>query len=164
MRHVDRGFVGLAVVNALCGMGLGIWMSRANDYTLVPLHAHLNLIGWVTFAVFGLAYRTGIAKDDGWAAVHFWVSAAAIATFSLGIAVALLFGRSGPVYAGAALMIASMLLFGLNVARAAASPAGRRDPRAKIGGPARRRPGLGDSVPAAAAWRAAGRGAVRLHR
>ncbi len=126
MRHVDRWFLGLAVLDALAGMGLGMWMGVADDYTLLPLHAHLNLLGWVTFAVFGLAYRTGLARNDIWAAVHVWLSAAAIATFSLGVAIAILLGRPKPAYAGAGLMFASMLLFGINVWRAgAAGRAGR---------------------------------------
>lgn len=163
MYRVDRGFIGLAVLNALCGMALGLWMSKANDYTLVPLHAHLNLLGWLTFAVFGLAYRTGIARQDRWAVVHLWVSAAAILMFSVGIAIALLFGRPQLVYAGAALVVASMLLFGINVARAGLRSLRRRAPFRGVATPAERRRVTGGAV-TADDWQPVGPDVLRLHR
>lgn len=163
MYRVDRSFIGLAVLNALCGMALGLWMSRANDYTLVPLHAHLNLLGWLTFAVFGLAYRTGIARQDRWAVVHLWVSAAAILVFSVGIAVALLFGRPQLVYGGAALVVASMLLFGVNVARAALHSLRRRLSYRVLASLAERRRAVGDAV-AADDWQPVGPRVLRLGR
>ncbi len=33
---------------ALCGMGLGIFMGISHDFSLTPVHAHVNLLGWVT--------------------------------------------------------------------------------------------------------------------
>lgn len=137
MCNIDRYFLGLALLAALAGMGLGIWMSLANDYSLMPLHAHINLLGWVTFVLFALAYRTGLAKNDVWAAAHFWVSFAAIVIFSAGIWIALTLGRPKPAYVGAALMVASMMLFGINVLRAKtglvveARPARRGQPHAR---------------------------------
>ena len=47
----------LASVTALAGMSLGIYMGIAQDHSLMPVHAHLNLIGWVTMFLMGLYYR-----------------------------------------------------------------------------------------------------------
>ena len=36
---------------------LGIWMGMHEDFTLAPVHAHINLLGWVTLALYGLYHR-----------------------------------------------------------------------------------------------------------
>ena len=46
-----------AACAALAGMALGIRMGMAQDFALAPVHAHLNLLGWVTMSLFGLYYR-----------------------------------------------------------------------------------------------------------
>lgn len=46
-----------AAVTGLTGISLGIYMGIAEDHTLMPVHAHLNLIGWVSLFLFGLYYR-----------------------------------------------------------------------------------------------------------
>jgi hypothetical protein len=48
----------LAALMALTGMAMGIHMGAVQDFTLAPAHAHLNLVGWVTMAVYGLYYRS----------------------------------------------------------------------------------------------------------
>ena len=52
-----------AAVAALCGMSLGIFMGVRGDFTLVPVHAHINLLGWVSLALYGL-YHRGVARAD----------------------------------------------------------------------------------------------------
>lgn len=47
----------LAAIMALVGMGMGIYMGSAQDFTLAPAHAHLNLLGWVTMAIYGLYHQ-----------------------------------------------------------------------------------------------------------
>jgi hypothetical protein len=56
MRY-DVIFFGTALVCLLVGEGLGIYMGISQDFLLVPAHVHLNLLGWVTLALFGLAHR-----------------------------------------------------------------------------------------------------------
>jgi hypothetical protein len=41
----------------LAGETMGVWMGLAHDFTLAPVHAHLNLLGWVTLAAYGLIHR-----------------------------------------------------------------------------------------------------------
>jgi hypothetical protein len=41
----------------IVGMCLGIWMGIREDHTLGPVHAHLNVIGWVSVAIIGLYHR-----------------------------------------------------------------------------------------------------------
>jgi hypothetical protein len=54
---IDALFLRLAALYALLGMGLGIWMGISGDHGQYPTHAHINLLGWVSFALYGLIYR-----------------------------------------------------------------------------------------------------------
>lgn len=41
----------------LClGVGIGMFMAFGHDFTLRPVHAHVNLLGWVTNALFGMVH------------------------------------------------------------------------------------------------------------
>jgi hypothetical protein len=55
--RIEQYCIAVAATAALCGMGLGIFMATNQDFTLMPAHAHLNLLGWVTMALYGLYYR-----------------------------------------------------------------------------------------------------------
>jgi len=67
-------------------------MSVTGDFRAVPVHAHVNLLGWVSLAIIGMLYRmypdlarTRLAK------VHFWLH-----NISLPVAmIALFFFRRG---------------------------------------------------------------------
>ena len=56
MKSLSYWFLSVAVLQALVGMGVGIFMGITGDYTLAPAHAHSNLLGWVSMAIFGLYY------------------------------------------------------------------------------------------------------------
>lgn len=47
----------LASLCAVAGVALGIVMGITHDHTLTPVHAHTNLIGWVSLFLFGVYYR-----------------------------------------------------------------------------------------------------------
>ena len=55
--RIEQYCIAVAATAALCGMGLGIFMATSQDFTLMPAHAHLNLLGWVSMALYGLYYR-----------------------------------------------------------------------------------------------------------
>lgn len=51
-------FITVALLCLLVGEVFGIWMSQSPErFPLHPAHAHLNLAGWVTLALYGLAHR-----------------------------------------------------------------------------------------------------------
>ncbi len=56
MPRVSAAFYLVGVLLVLCGMALGEYMASHQDYTLMPVHAHANLLGWVTLALFGTFY------------------------------------------------------------------------------------------------------------
>ena len=45
-----------APLYAVLGMVFGIYMSASGDHTFSPAHGHLNLLGWVTIALYGAFY------------------------------------------------------------------------------------------------------------
>jgi hypothetical protein len=103
----------------LCGMAFGIWMSATGDHTLAPAHAHLNLIGGVLLAIFGIFYTIvpGMANSMI-AKIQVMVTHLAVWTMFPGIILAI--QARGDILAktGAILGIISIVLFIYQVARA----------------------------------------------
>jgi len=56
MPRVSAAFFALGVVCVFFGMLLGARMGASEDFTMMPVHAHLNLLGWVTMALYGTFY------------------------------------------------------------------------------------------------------------
>jgi hypothetical protein len=50
-------FLKIAVVYVFLGALLGITMGIRQDFSLVPVHAHILLLGWATLALAGLIYH-----------------------------------------------------------------------------------------------------------
>lgn len=50
-------FLRIAVLYLLVGVTLGIVMAASHDHRMAAVHAHVNLLGWVTMALFSLFYR-----------------------------------------------------------------------------------------------------------
>jgi hypothetical protein len=123
MRSIDKAFFTLAVLMALVGMLLGIQMGMAHDFQLVPVHTHINLVGWVSLALFGIGYRLGLAKAGALAVFHFWIAAAGAILLPVGIYLATTRQQETVVIIGSLLTLASMLLFLVNVVRAWNTPA-----------------------------------------
>ena len=74
MKNISSWFLRLAALYLLAGVGFGIYMASTKDFSLRPLHAHLNLLGWVTMGLFGLFYRSWpAAAETKLAKVHFWL-------------------------------------------------------------------------------------------
>jgi hypothetical protein len=116
MRGIAFGFFSLGVLWVTMGMILGLYMGAHNDFTLAPAHAHLNLVGWVTFALFGLYYHvTPAAAASGMARIHLGVAVIGLVIMVPGIAIAATGGAELPVFIGSLISFASMLIFGFTV-------------------------------------------------
>jgi hypothetical protein len=112
-------FLRLAPLLALLGMGLGIVMGISQDHRFQTLHAHINLIGWVSMFLAGLYYRLVPAADGRLAHWHFGLATLGLAALATGL-VGLAFGeRSFEPFAvaGSLLTIASMAIFAWIVVR-----------------------------------------------
>ncbi|HWI09958.1 MAG TPA: hypothetical protein VNU48_01370 [Burkholderiaceae bacterium] len=74
MPNISNWFLRLAVLYLIAGIGLGLFMAASNDHSMKPVHAHLNLLGWVTLTLFGLFYRAvPTAAATTLAKLHFWL-------------------------------------------------------------------------------------------
>ena len=90
MRGVALWFLVSAIIYVLVGMSFGIWMAVNQDFQLAPVHGHLNLIGWVTMALFAFYYhQVPQAAEGPLPKLHFVVATVSIWLMVPGIAMAL---------------------------------------------------------------------------
>ena len=86
MPNIDRWFLRIAVIYALMAMVLGIVMGISQDHTQMPTHAHLNLVGWVSMAIYALVYRQyPQAAQSRLALPHFWVANIGAVLLTVGV-------------------------------------------------------------------------------
>ena len=122
MPRVSYAFFIVAFVCGLCGMVMGMAMGATENFTLMPVHAHLNLLGWVSLAIMGGFYALAGARASNRLA---WIN---LAVSSLGILLCipslalLVMGDKSVVpflITGEVSLVAGMLLFGSNLILAA---------------------------------------------
>jgi hypothetical protein len=56
MPRVSAAFFMTGALCLLIGMCWGMAMAGTQNFTLMPAHAHLNLLGWVTMSIYGTFY------------------------------------------------------------------------------------------------------------
>src|SRR3954451_4970760 len=56
MPRISFFFFTTGALFVLAGVGLGIWMGINENFTLAPVHAHINLIGWASMGLMGAFY------------------------------------------------------------------------------------------------------------
>ena len=118
MKKADSLFLALAATYLVIGMGLGIQMGAAQDFQLAPVHAHINLVGFASHAIFGMAYRLWPDMKVGWLAkAHIWLFIPAAPLFMIGIAVALTTHSEGLVIAMSMALFLATLSFCINMWR-----------------------------------------------
>jgi cbb3-type cytochrome oxidase subunit 1 len=122
MPRVSAAFYFVGVLFVLIGMSLGQYMAAKEDFLFTPVHAHLNLLGWVTMALYGTFYA--LTKDTysprlAW--TNFWLSTLSMAAMAPMLALLLKTGDSatwGPrlgIAGGVAML--GLLVFALSVSR-----------------------------------------------
>jgi len=118
-----------AIALGLTGILIGIAMAASHDHAVMPAHAHLNLLGWVSLFLMGIFYRLHPALDATRAAL-IQVGAWIVGTVVLAIGVAAIhlgYPAAEPVAViGSLIVLGAMIGFavivfrGLAPARAAA--------------------------------------------
>lgn len=118
MRNVSVLFFTTATLAVTGGMVWGILMAATHDHTLSGAHAHLNLVGWATMALFGIYYALTARAATGWLPlVHFGFALTGLLALVPGIALALSGGGEGLAILGSILTLVSMLIFLFTVLR-----------------------------------------------
>src|SRR5260221_10173371 len=96
MRGVSAWFFGSAVVYGMLGVLLGNIMGESEDHSQLVTHAHLLLIGWVSFAIFGFFYHLFPGRAaSALARVHFGLAQVSYLALILGLFL-IFSGNTGP--------------------------------------------------------------------
>jgi hypothetical protein len=107
-----------AAVYFIVGIALGIYMASTGNYTLMPVHAHVNLLGWLSLAVAAVLYRLWPeAAATRLAKAHFALYNAGFPIMTIALVLFLRgVSKAEPFVAlGAVLLGAGVLSFTLNV-------------------------------------------------
>jgi len=122
--NVSNWFFRLGVLAVLIGMSLGVWMGKEQNFTLSPVHAHLNLLGYVSMFLYGFFYRSFPGTGTGLLAkLHFACAVLGVLLMIPSLAMMLLEDlRFVPVLlAGEGFAVVGMLIFAVIVFRATGS-------------------------------------------
>ena len=92
MNRFDLQFLVLAALSLIVGVSMGIFMAASHDHQLMPVHAHINLVGWASLALFGLVYRAYPSLGARrLARLHILLAGSAAVLLPPGIALAVLY-------------------------------------------------------------------------
>ena len=76
----------IAVLYWIVAVCWGIYMGATEDFTDVAVHAHLNLLGWVSLGLCGIVYALAPhLAETGLAKVHFWLHNIGLPLLMLGV-------------------------------------------------------------------------------
>jgi hypothetical protein len=111
-----------AVVFAVAGIAMGIAMAASQDHSVMPAHAHLNLLGWVSLFLIGTYYRLHPPLDASRMAVAqvvVWIMGTLILTTGVA-AIHLGYTSAEPIaIVGSLVIFTDMLAFAIFVFRSA---------------------------------------------
>jgi hypothetical protein len=112
VKHIDRLYIVLGALYLVIGMVLGIVMGIRQDFLLVPVHAHINLVGFAAHGIFGLVYKAWPElKGGAIVAAQFWLFVLGAPLLMIGIAIALRTNNPALAIVGSILVILGALLF-----------------------------------------------------
>ncbi|MZQ86036.1 cytochrome-c oxidase [Paenibacillus sp. 5J-6] len=114
-----KTFLKIAAVYITLGVLLGMLMGIIQDFRLASVHAHLNLLGWVSMAIFGLIYHFyPHAAETRLAKLHFWLHNIGLPLMQGGLAIEILSGNSAMlplVIVSSLLVVIGVILFTINL-------------------------------------------------
>jgi len=115
---MGQRFLKIAVVYLVLGAILGLAMGIKQNFALVPVHAHLLLLGWASLALAGVVYHLyPAASETRLARLHFWLHNVGLPVFMAGLGFVLT-GTEAivPVAVVAAItVLLGLVLFAVNV-------------------------------------------------
>ena len=125
MNRTTMGFIYTGMAYLMVGVGLGLYMAiDSSARILEPVHAHVNLVGFVMFTIFGISYhilprfRGRPLYSEGMAWLQFWAANVSLAGFLVFTATKLYWGVGSDLRAVfAALLALSFVLFVYNMGR-----------------------------------------------
>jgi drug/metabolite transporter (DMT)-like permease len=121
-------FFKTAVIFLIIGIVIGLQMGISQNHNVVPAHAHINLLGWVTSAIFGVYYALNPAKAQKRTAIaHYGIYTAGVIVLTASLYLELLTGNTAfeaPLAIGSIITLLGVLVFAwmIFVPSATASP------------------------------------------
>jgi hypothetical protein len=116
---MGKTFLKAAVIYFTIGVLMGITMGIIHDFRLTSVHAHVNLLGWVSMAIFGLIYHFyPQAATTKLAKIHFWFHNIGLPVMMVGIATQIITGSNAalPVaIIGSIVLVVGVILFTINL-------------------------------------------------
>ena len=79
-------FLKIAAIYLAIGVSMGLYMGITQSFKLHPVHAHINLLGWASMALFGVIYvQFPAAAETTLARIHFWMHNLALPVFMVAL-------------------------------------------------------------------------------
>lgn len=116
MHGLAARYFGSAILYAILGMSLGLHMGLSKDHAQMPTHAHLLVVGWVSFAIFGVFYHLFPSATEGLLAkLQFWLAQASLVALIAGLFFIFRGNAAADPVAGVSSigLLVSMILFGV---------------------------------------------------
>jgi hypothetical protein len=112
MKTIDIIYVAIGALWLTLGMAIGIAMGVADNFQFVPVHAHVNLIGFACHSIFGFAYRQWPSmKASRLAPYQFWIFVVATPITLIGLVFTLTGGPVLPTVVGSLGLLIGAALF-----------------------------------------------------
>ena len=112
MKNLDSTYVVIGASWLLIGLTLGIVMGASHNFQYMPLHAHINLVGFACHAIFGMAYRHWpTMKTSSLAPFQFWIFVLATPITLIGLVFTLSGGPELPTIVGSLGLLVGSILF-----------------------------------------------------
>jgi hypothetical protein len=112
MKNIDSAYVVIGALWLLVGLLLGIFMGASHNFQFMPLHAHVNLVGFACHSIFGLIYRQWpTMKTSRLASLQFWIFVLATPITLVGLYFTLSGGPELPTIIGSLGLLLGAILF-----------------------------------------------------
>lgn len=115
---VGKAYLKVASIYFAIGVLAGLTMGIIHDFRFTSVHAHVNLLGWVSMALFGIIYHFyPNAANSKLAKTQFWLHNIGVPVMLGGIALQVL-GVSAalpPTIIGSLAVVVGVILFMVNV-------------------------------------------------
>ncbi|MDH4227022.1 MAG: cbb3-type cytochrome c oxidase subunit I [Deltaproteobacteria bacterium] len=86
MNRLASRFMIAAVIYGVIGFAGGVYMGATHEFAMRSVHSHINLFGWVSFAIFAVYYQlVAKASESKMAAAHFWLSNIGLIVMTVGL-------------------------------------------------------------------------------
>ena len=84
--NFDRKFLVCALLYAIAGMSLGIYMAASDNHGELVAHAHILLIGFVVSFIYGIIHKLWLAQPNATVAnLQFYIHQGAALLLSVGL-------------------------------------------------------------------------------